>query len=99
MRLDVGDGRDDVDPHHGALPPAHVTRATRVAERMPVAHTNVLADDEPRRDDIVTGVIGRDATVGSGQRERSARPLLELVHRDHSPSSTILVATPVVQCS
>ena len=68
----------------GALPPAHVARAPRVPRRVPVVHADVLADDKARRDDVVTGIVGRHTPVGTRQRECATRPLLELVHRDQS---------------
>src|SRR5262245_31253463 len=59
VRLDVGDGRDDVDTYHSASSTSHVPRASGMPGRMPVADAHALADHESRRDNVVARVVGR----------------------------------------
>src|SRR5262249_17888516 len=83
MRLDVRHGSDDVDPHHGSPPPAHVSWASRMPGWMPVAHPHLLTDDIAGRDDVVAGIVGGHATVATRQWERATGSFLELSGGHH----------------
>ncbi len=84
VRLDVGHGRDDVDPQDRANVTAHVARATGVTGRVHVADEDLVAHREPRLELVGSRIGNTDAPIFTGERERAARARLELVTCEHA---------------